>query len=275
MPPRLSWKAHLRLSLVSVPVQAFNAADPGKCEIHLHQLHAACHSRIRYQKVCPIHGQVKNNEIVSGYEYAKDQYVVIDPDELDKLRTESDKAIALETFIGPETIDPLYLDGRMYYLLPDGPPARKPYAVLQRAMEAKGRWAIGQIVLSGKEQLLLVRPMDGVLVAAMLNPRRCMRQPEVFDERPQSADVGREELKLAETLIDASTAEEFDWSKYEDRYTERLRTLIEAKVQGKELVAPPTSEEPQVINLMDALRQSVARAKPKKRRGGPPRRKVS
>src|SRR5262249_49973890 len=101
MPPRSSWKGYLRLSLVSVPVQAFNAAEPGDGDIHLHQLHSECHSRIRYQKVCPIHGEVSNDEIVRGYEHAKGQYIVIDDEELGKLRTKSDRAVNIDTFVDP------------------------------------------------------------------------------------------------------------------------------------------------------------------------------
>ena len=101
MAARSSWKGYLRLSLVSVPVKAYTATTTGGGEIHLNQIHADCHSRIRYQKVCPIHGEVSNDAIVSGYEFAKGQFVVIDPDELDKLRTESDKAVQIATFVAP------------------------------------------------------------------------------------------------------------------------------------------------------------------------------
>src|SRR5579872_6933565 len=101
MAARASWKGYLRLSLVSVPVQAFTASASGHGKIQLHQIHEECHSRIKYKKTCPIHGEVSNDEIVSGYEYAKGQYVIIDPDELDKLRTESDKAIQISTFVEP------------------------------------------------------------------------------------------------------------------------------------------------------------------------------
>src|SRR3954462_3977380 len=118
---RTSWKGFLRLSLVSVPVKAYSAAASGNGRIHLNQLHETCHSRIRYQKVCPLHGEVTSDEIVSGYEYAKGQYVVIDEDELDKLRTPAERAINIDKFVPFSTIDPLYFDGRAYYLLPDGP----------------------------------------------------------------------------------------------------------------------------------------------------------
>ncbi len=123
-------KGFLKLSLVSVPVKAYTATTNSGGEIHLNQLHAECHSRIQYKKSCPIHGEVPQKDIVSGYEHAKDQYVVIDTDELEKLRTEDDKAITIDTFIEPDALDPVYLSGTTYYLLPDGPIGQKPYAVL-------------------------------------------------------------------------------------------------------------------------------------------------
>src|SRR6266446_1515260 len=120
MAARSSWKGFLKLSLLSVPVKAYTATAGGGSEIHLNQIHAECNSRIQYKKVCPIHGEVKSDEIVSGYEYSKGQYVLIDTDELGKLRTEDDKAINIDTFINAEALDPIYYQGKTYYLIPDG-----------------------------------------------------------------------------------------------------------------------------------------------------------
>src|SRR5262249_45227119 len=151
--PRSSWKGFLKLSLVSVPVKAFTATTTSGSEIRLNQLHAECHSRIKYQKVCPLHGEVSNDEIVSGYEYAKGQYVVIDTAELDKLRTEDDKAIKIDAVLEADTLDPIYSDGKTYYLVPDGPVAQRPYAVVRQAMAEEKRVALAQVVLHGREQL--------------------------------------------------------------------------------------------------------------------------
>lgn len=261
MAARFSWKAFLRLSLVTVPVKGYNAVQAGGGEIHLNQLHEPCHSRIRYKKVCPLHGEVANNEIVSGYEFAKDQYVVVDKADLEKLRPESEKAINLDTFVAPDKVDPMNLDGRVYYLVPDGPVGRKPYAVLYAAMVESQRYAVGQGTFGGKQELVLIRPVDGLLTLSMLHYAAEMRTPADFDEDLELPAVAKQELKLAQTLIDASTIKKFDLAKYENNYTESLKALIDAKVEGKELVAPPQAEEPQVINIMDALRESVARAK--------------
>src|ERR1700674_5406928 len=120
MAARSAWKGFLKLNLVTVPVKAFTATSSGGGEIHLNQLHSVCNSRIQYKKTCPIHGEVPSGEIVSGYEYTKGQYVVVDTDEISKLRSEDDKAITIDTFIAPTVIDPVYYTGKTYYLVPDG-----------------------------------------------------------------------------------------------------------------------------------------------------------
>src|SRR5262245_26640317 len=154
---RASWKGHLAFGLVSFPVQAFNALNPEGSDIHFHQLHSVCHRRIHYQKVCPLHGEVPNDEIVSGYEYRKGKYVEVEADELDALRTRRERALAIDAFVDPQSVDPLYFDGRMYYLSPDGSAAEEPYHVLAEAMEREDRYGLGQVVFSGKEQVALVR----------------------------------------------------------------------------------------------------------------------
>jgi DNA end-binding protein Ku len=275
---RYSWKGFLRLSLVSVPVQAFNAEESGsgRGAISLHQLHDKDHSRIRYVKVCPVHGEVTSDEIVSGYEIAKDEYVVIEPKEIEALRTPAEKAINLESFIAPGTIDATYFDGRTYYLVPDGEGGVKPYTVLHRAMEKQNRWAVGQAVMFGREHLILVRPYEGLLSMEMLHYADEVRRPQDFPIA--EAKVSAAELQLAETLIKASTAKKFDIGKYQDEYTHKLRMLIDAKVEGREIVAPPSEEEPAVVNLMDALRASVAKAQegePARRAEKPPKKLVA
>jgi DNA end-binding protein Ku len=274
MPPRSSWKGYLRLSLVSVPVQAFTAAVSGGGDIHLNQLHSECHSRIRYKKVCPIHGEVSPGEIVSGYEYAKGQYVVVDPDELSKIRGESDRAINIDTFVKPDKIDPIYFEGRTYYLIPDGPVGQKPYAVLYQGLVEQNRYGLARAVFSGRDQIVLLRPLDRLLTLTMLSYENQVRKPSAFHDDLADTGVTAEELRLAETLIEASSDDKFDFSKYEDTYTQKLTQLIEAKVEGKEVVAPPPEEETHVINLMDALRKSVAKAKkdvPEAKRARPAR----
>jgi DNA end-binding protein Ku len=260
MAARSSWKGFIRLSLVSVPVKAFTANSSGGGEVRLNQIHQDCHSRIKYQKVCPVHGEVANDAIVSGYEFAKDQYVVIDPEEIDKLRSESDKAVRIDTFVDPESIDPIYFSGKSYYLVPDGPVAHKPYALLVQGMKEMKRSAVARVVLHSREHLVLVRPLDKLLVMEVLAYEQQVNKPSAFKEEVPEQTIEPAEMDLVKTLIKASTAKKFDLAQYKDDYTEKLTKLIEAKVQGKEIVTPPAVEEAQVINLMDALRQSIKQA---------------
>jgi len=259
MPARSSWKGFLKLSLVSLPVKAYTATSSGGGEIRLNQLHAECHSRINYKKTCPIHGEVSQDQIVMGYEHAKGQYVVVDTDELDKLRTEDEKAINIDVFIDPSALDPVYLSGKSYYLVPDGPIGQKPYTVLHEGMVQQKRHAVARVVMHGRDQTVLLRPMNGLLNMSILDYDQQVTKPSAFEEEAPKQASTPEELKLIKTLIDAATDKKFDMSRYKDTYTEKLTALIEAKIQGKEIVAPPMQEHPQIINLMDALKQSVAK----------------
>src|SRR5262245_10944952 len=134
---RTSWKGFLKLSLVSVPVKAFTANDTG-AEVHLNQLHKDCHSRIKYQKVCPEHGELSAEQIVSGYEHGKGEYVVVDPEEVDKLRTKADRSVNIDGFVAADAIDARYYAGKTWYLLPDGVAGERPYALMRRGMADNG-----------------------------------------------------------------------------------------------------------------------------------------
>src|ERR1043166_9348288 len=261
MAARSAWKGFLKLSLVSVPVKAYTATASEAGEIRLNQLHKECHSRIQYKKTCPVHGEVGTDQIVSGYEYSKGQYVVIDTEELEKLRSEEDKAVKIDVFIEQDTIDPMYLTGRTYYLVPDGPMGQKSYGVVHQAMVDANRWGVAQVVMHNREQLVLLRPVDNLLAMSVLSLEPQITKPSVFSGEVPKVEATDEERNLAKLLIASATPKEFNFAKYKDTYTEKLTQLIEAKVAGKEIVAPPVHEQAQIINLMDALRQSVAKAR--------------
>jgi DNA end-binding protein Ku len=254
---RPSWRGYLRLSLVAVPIQAYPAAAVGKGEIHLNQLHSECHSRIRYKKFCPIHGEVPNDEIVSGYEYSKDQYVVLERGEREAFRTKSERAMSIDRFVPLSSIDPLFYSGRNYYLLPDGTPGEQPYRVLSQAMADEACCALGQVVFSGREEVALVRPKGNVLTMSLLNFVSQVRPLSEFDEDVSDRRAKADELKLARTLIQQTTADEADLDQYHDTYTQQFKAAIEAKVAGKEVVVAADEEEIPVVNLMDALRHSL------------------
>ena len=259
MAPRSNWKGFVQLSLVSVPVKAYTANETG-AQIRLNQLHKECNNRIAYKKVCPEHGEVANDQIIRGYEHAKGKYVVIEDDELDKLRTKSDRCVNIEGFVAPEQVDPIYHAGRTYYLLPDGAVGQKPYRLLVRGMEQNGVNAVAQVVIAQREQLVLLRPLDGILAMTILNHQAKVKSSDTYRDEVADAECSAEELQLATTLIDASRIADFDYGTYTDRYVEKLSELIRLKVEGAEVVQTPDTEAPQIINLMEALKQSVAEA---------------
>ena len=267
MAPRTSWKGFLKLSLVSVPVKAFTAHDTSG-EVRLNQLHRDCHSRIRYQKVCPEHGEVKTDEIVSGYEYAKGEYVVIDPGELAKMRSQSDQTVKIDGFIPGDAIEPRYYAGKSYYLTPDGVAGGKAYALLYEGMEQEGLHAIGQVVLSGREQLVLIRPVEDLLVMTVVNHAQKVKKVDEFRDLVEHQELTEEEMALTKTLISASTLGDFQLNRYKDDYYEQLNKLIQMRLDGKEVVQAPDHEEPKILNLMEALKKSVAGAQAQKAPSG-------
>ena len=260
MAARSFWKGFLRISLVSVPVRGYSATS-ASASIHLNQLHDECHSRIKYQKTCPIHGEVSKEEIVSGYEYAKGQYVVIEPEEIKKLRAESDQVISVDAIVGSKAISPLYYSEKTYYLLPEGEVAERPYALLHQCLADDQLEAVARVVLYGRDELVIVRPIERLLAMTALKYEAEVRRPEAFeDELGDPGKLDAEEISLTKTLLKSFAKRKFSLSSYKDEYVERLRQLIESKVEGKELVVPPAAKEPPVINLMDALKRSVAQA---------------
>jgi DNA end-binding protein Ku len=244
---------------VSVPVKAYTANDTG-VQVRLNQLHAECNSRIAYKKVCPQHGEVDSDQITRGYEYAKGQYVVIDDDELDKLRTAGDRSVNIEGFMAPGELDAVYHAGRTYYLVPDGAVGQKPYALLVRSMQENNVHALAQVVIARREQLVLLRPIGNVLAMTMLNHQMKVKAAASFEDEVVAADCSAAEVQLAATLINASRLQEFDYARYTDRYVEKLTELIQLKVEGEEVVQVADTEEPKIINLMEALKKSVAEA---------------
>lgn len=255
---RASWKGALSFGLVSFQVEAFNAHNRDESDIHFHQLHAKCHRRIQYRKVCPTHGELSPDEIVSGYEVSKGHYVEIDSDELVDLRTESERALTIDAFVAPDSIDPLYYDGRMYYLLPAVSSAETPYGVLVTAMEREGIYGVGQVVFSGKDQVVLLRVVGKVLHMAMLNYEAEIRSPESMSTQLKTTSGQTRQIKLAQTLIRDWAVDDFDFSQYVDTYRERVEELIKAKSKGQKVTPPEEEpEEPATINLMDALKRSL------------------
>jgi DNA end-binding protein Ku len=218
-------------------------------------LHAGCGERISYAKHCPQHGAVGGEAIVKGYQYASDQYVVVEPQELEQLRPPRDKALVLEQFIVAEEVPPTFFAGRCLYLVPDGPAAQHPYGVLVEALQHAGRAALGRVVLSNSRQLVLVRALGRLLVLDVLHYPAQVRNSASWEADLQPCTASDAERELAAQLIALASAP-LDWTRYWDTSAEELAALVEAKrVQQAPASAP---EEPVVLRLLDALKQSVA-----------------
>jgi DNA end-binding protein Ku len=268
-----NWKGYLRLSLVSVPVKAHSAANPAE-SFHFNQLHRECHSRIRYTKTCPVHGEVPADEIVMGYEYEKDRYVIFEKDELQQAKGDRERSINIEAVVSPDAISAFYFTEKSYYLVPDGKAGHKPFALLRQALSDEDRAAVARGVLFGREELLFIRPVEDVLGVTALKFAAEVPAPSELGEVP-GADAKKEELALTKTLLKSFTQSKFSLETFADRYNERLTELVEAKVKGKEvIVTDERPERPPTINLMDALRKSLARnTEPKSKPSARTRRK--
>jgi DNA end-binding protein Ku len=200
---------------------------------------------------------VRGDEILKGYEYAKEQYVILTEEDFSKVRLESNKSIAIVQFVNRDEIDPLYYHGS-HYIVPDGPVAVESFTTILKAMEEKGRTALAKVIMSGKEQMVAIRPKEGALVMSALFYADEVRGLSGIEELKDPPDVNPQELALATQLIEAIT-QPFDPGLFKDGYKEAILDVIKAKVDGKEVVEPPQVETGKVINLMEALKNSLER----------------
>src|SRR5215831_9128619 len=256
MATRPTWKGFLKISLVNIPVRVFPATDSA-ATISFNQLHRECQTRIQQKRWCPkCEREVPLSEIVKGYEFEKGHYVVMDEDDLAKVRPESTRVIDLVQFTPVESIDPIYIE-RPYYLAPDGQMALESFAVMREGM--KGKAGIGKLALYGREYLVAVQPKDKGLVMYTMRRANEIRSMDQIDElEGVPSKVKPEEIKLAKQVIENFEGE-LDLGEYKDAYQEELQRIIDAKIAGEEVVATEEQTPPKVVNLMDALRQSLDR----------------
>ncbi|WP_029247392.1 non-homologous end joining protein Ku [Schlesneria paludicola] len=262
MMPRPNWKGFLKLSLVSVPVTSYSAVSSTEGEIHFHQLHASCRSRIKYVKTCPIHGAVPADEIVSGYEFAKGEYVVIQKEELTEQFLKEEKSIDIQSIIATSALDPIYLTEQSAYLLPEGGIARKPYAVIEQCLREQNRIALGKRIVNGRDSLVAVRPVGKLLVMTTLSNAVQVKASDEYEAQLTDVEVTPSELKLTRTLFEAFYSNTVDLAEFKDEYNNRMSELIEDKLKGHKRTSTRKLDQPDVINLMDALKKSLAAAKP-------------
>ncbi len=258
---RSIWKGHLRFSLVTIPVRVYNAVDTAE-SISFNQIHRDCNGRIGYDKRCKkCNNMVENDEILKGFQYETDQYVVFEKDDLDKLKLKSTKVIDIEGFVDASEIDPTLYDAP-YYAGPDGDVASKTYSLLSAALRDSGKLGVGKLVLRDREDVVLVAPKgDGIVLYKMRYPKEVRKINDVplVEKRP----ANKEEVKLAKSLIDSMTTT-FSSMKLENKYNEAVREMVQAKIAGKEIVAIE-EVEPEVVDIMTALKQSIEQAKGKKK----------
>lgn len=259
MAPRASWKGYIKLSLVSCPVRLYPAIS-GSERISFNLLHKDTHNRINMKPVDPELGLVERSDLVKGYEYEKNQYVVIEDSDLEAVRIEASHTMNIEAFVDAGEIDLIYEDAP-YFLAPDGKMADETFVVLREAMKRENKVAIARIVMSSRERVVTIAPRGkGMLVCVLRNPNEVRATTEYFEEIPD-VKPEKEMLELASKLIEQKITH-FEPKNYEDRYEAALLDMIKRKLKGQK---PVVAEEPQrgnVINLMDALKASLGQSKP-------------
>ena len=263
MAPRASWKGYLKLSLVSCPVRLYNATSSSS-RVSFNYLHKDTKNRVQMKYHDPELGEVDRSDLVKGYEYDKNQYVILDNEDFDKVKIESKDTIEIEQFVDADTIEDIYLDSP-YYLAPDGAIAEETFVVLREAMSKAGKVALGRVVLSSRERVVCLSPFErGMFVQTLRNPKEVRSSVAYFEEISDRA-VDKGMLDLANKLIEQNYGE-FDPETFTDRYEEALLEIIKAKIAGDEPVVSAAPERGNVVNLMDALKASLEESKPAAKR---------
>ncbi|MFH9677468.1 Ku protein [Streptomyces sp. NPDC017405] len=265
--PRTIWSGAISFGLVTVPINVVGASEDHS--IHFHQYHLPDQGRVRYRKVCELEDrEVPQDEIGKGYEVTKTQVIPITDEDLANLPLPTAKAIEIDAFVPLESVDPIRI-GEGYYLQPAGQVAAKPYKLLVKALSRSSKVAVAKYAWSGRERLGLLRVRDDILVLHAMHWPDEIRDPTSL--LPPPTEVSEEEIASALALMDTMTVEELEGPEFEDRYTEAVAQIIEAKREEKPLPQAPEPEEPaQVLDLMAALRESVQKAKASRSGGAGP-----
>ena len=255
---RPTWQGHLRLSLVTCPVALYTATN-SRGDVHFNMLHKKTHNRIRMIPTDPDLGPVERSDIVKGYQYEKDQYIVLTQDEIDSVRLESTRTIDIERFVDAESIDRLYWDNP-YFLVPDGKLAAEAFGVIREAMSKAGQVALGRAVMHQRERLLAIEPRDRGMVAWSLRSRDEVRDTADYFSAIPDKKPDAQMIAIAEKIIDQQ-AGPFDPDQFNDRYEDALRALIKEKQKGKgRKVVVEEPDDTNVVDLMEALRKSLGKA---------------
>ena len=254
---RAIWKGHIQFSLVTIPVRIYNAIDTGQ-SISFNLLSKEGHNPVSYEKKDKVTGQtLRNEDIVKGYQYESGQYVIIEPEDFEKVKLKSEKVIEIEGFVNSEEVHPTLFE-TPYFIGPDGDVAAKTYGLLSETLKQSGRIAVGKVVLRDRETPLLLAPHGKGIVMYRL---RYPNEVRSINEVPQLLEVkaDKEQLKLAKTLVDSMT-KKFGDIEMKDHYYDALKAIIDAKIEGKEVVIVE-EEAPKVVDIMTALKASIDAAK--------------
>lgn len=254
MPVRPLGGGTISFGMVSIPVKLFSASE-SKSSISFNMLHGACKTRLKQQYVCPKDGEiVPRDQMVKGYEFSKDQYVVFTEEEIKSMAEQSSPAIEITEFLPLSGVDPIYFDGA-YYLGPDKG-GERAYRLLSEAMKQTGRCALAKWSARGKQYLVLIRPLENGIVMQQLLYADEVRQ---LSEVPLGdVEVKDGELALAKQLVEQIAADEFHPENYEDEVRKRMQAAIDRKIEGQEITTAPEQPRAQIIDLMEALKASLA-----------------
>jgi DNA end-binding protein Ku len=254
MAPRAYWTGNLKVSLVSFGVRLYNAVSEAE-KVRLNQVHKGCNQRIKMPTTCPVHGQVDRSEITKAYEFEKDKYVVIEQEELDKIKLRSEKTIEITKFVPADSVQDVYMDST-YYVAPDGAVGEEAFRVVREAMEKTETAGIGKLTISGRERPVLLRPGEkGFTLNTLYASNEVRDASPYFDEIKESA-ANKDHMKLAMDLIKGKLGD-FDPSEFHDTYQDALTALVKSKIEGQEPVIIQEEELPATFNFAEALKQSL------------------
>ena len=256
---RTIWNGSINFGLVNIPIGL--AVAQQRKDIAFRTLHRECGTPIKQKRWCPVHERdVEADELVKGWEFAKGQFVMVEDSDFEAVALQRSQSVDIDRFVSLDDVDPLYFD-RTYYLSPaDAPAQRRPYVLLLRAMQEANVAAIGKFVLWDKENLCLIRPLGDALALETLFFAEDIRPRAEIDDAVGETEISDPELDMARQLV-ASLVGEFVPEEFENVYRGELRAMLEAKLEGREITLPEPAPEAPVIDLMDALKQSVAQAK--------------
>jgi DNA end-binding protein Ku len=259
------WKGTLSFGLLAIPVKLYSAARSQR--MNLHQLHKVCHTRLKQPLYCPqCNRQVERSEVVRGYEYEKGQYVIVNEEDIKKITPRSSTVMEIVAFVKQEQIDPIYFDAS-YFMLPDKD-SEKPYALLLKTLEDNNRVGIATVTMHQREYTVFIRPRKNGLTIHTMYYANEIREVAGYGRAEKDVKLKPAEVKLAEQLVE-SLSQDFKPEQFHDKFQENLKALIEAKQKGKTIVAEHKPGPARVIDMMEALKKSLANAETQQKQNKP------